>query len=206
MSGSHSTVFLLDDEPGMLNALTRLLKAEGFTVQAFSSANTFLESYRPETPGCLVLDVAMPELNGLELQERLTRSGILVPIVFLTGHGDIPSSVQAIKAGAVDFLTKPVKDADFLRAVRAALQRAAEQRDLISETAELQQRYSSLTPRESEVMTHVVAGQLNKQIAADLGIGEHTIKVHRARVMEKMGVESLADLVRAAERLGLAKK
>jgi FixJ family two-component response regulator len=205
MSGNHSTVFLLDDEPGMLKALTRLLKAEGFTVQAFTSAKAFLESYRPETLSCLVLDVAMPELNGLELQERLTRSGVLVPIVFLTGHGDIPMSVQAIKAGAMDFLTKPVKDSDLLRAVRAALQRAAEQRELISEIASLRRRYSNLTPRETEVMTRVVAGQLNKQIAADLGTGEHTIKVHRARVMEKMGVESLADLVRAAERLGQGK-
>jgi len=202
MNASHSTVFLLDDEPGMLKALARLLKAEGFTVQAFTSAKTFLESYRPETLGCLVLDVAMPELNGLELQQHLTRSGFLLPIVFLTGHGDIPMSVQAIKAGAVDFLTKPVKDADLLRAVRAALQRAVEQRDLISEIALLRRRYASLTPRESEVMAHVVAGQLNKQVAGELGIGEHTIKIHRARVMEKMGVESLADLVRAAERLG----
>jgi FixJ family two-component response regulator len=201
-----STVFLLDDEPGMLKALTRLLKAEGFRVQAFTSAKTFLESYHPEVLGCLVLDVAMPELNGLELQQRLTQSGLLVPIVFLTGHGDIPMSVQAIKAGAVDFLTKPVKDADLVRAVRAALQRAAEQRELISELALLRQRYASLTPRECEVMAHVVSGQLNKQIADDLGIGEHTIKVHRARVMEKMDFESLADLVRAAERLGLEKK
>ena len=201
-----ATVFLLDDEPGMLKALRRLLKAEGFTVRAFTSAKTFLESFRPEALGCLVLDVSMPELNGLELQERLTRSGLLVPIVFLTGHGDIPMSVQAIKAGAVDFLTKPVKDADLLRAVRAALQRAAEQRELISEIALLRQRYASLTPREREVMEHVVAGQLNKQIAADLGTGEHTIKVHRARVMEKMAVQSLADLVRAAQRLGVGKK
>jgi FixJ family two-component response regulator len=147
----------------------------------------------------------MPELNGLELQEHLTRSGLLVPIVFLTGHGDIPMSVQAIKAGAVDFLTKPVKDKDLLRAVRAALQRAAEQRELIAEIASLRERYASLTPREAEVMAHVVAGQLNKQVADDLDIGEHTIKIHRGRVMQKMGVESLADLVRAGERLGLGK-
>ena len=205
MKGNDTTVFVLDDEPGMLKALTRLLKAEGFTVQSFTSPKAFLESYHPETLSCLVLDVAMPELNGLELQQRLTRSGVLVPIVFLTGHGDIPMSVQAIKAGAVDFLTKPVDDTDLLRAVRAALHRAAEQRDLTSETALLRQRYNSLTPRESEVMAHVVAGRLNKQIAADLGTGEHTIKIHRARAMQKMGVESLADLVRAAERLGLGK-
>ena len=203
MTAHNGTVFLLDDEPGMLKALTRLLKAEGFTVRAFTSAKTFLESYQPGAPHCLVLDLAMPKIDGLELQQRLTRTGVLLPIVFLTGHGDIPMSVRAIKAGALDFLTKPVNDADLLRAVHAALQRAAEQRDLISEVASLRQRYSSLTPRECEVMAHVVGGQLNKQVAADLGIGEHTIKVHRARVMEKMGVESLADLVRAAERLGL---
>jgi len=201
-----ATVFLLDDEPGMLKALTRLLKAEGFTVRGFTDAKTFLESYRAEELSCLVLDVAMPELNGLELQQRLTHMGVLLPIVFLTGHGDIPMSVQAIKAGAVDFLTKPVKDDDLLRAVRAALKRAADQRDLISEAASLQQRYSLLTPREREVMEHVVAGQLNKQVAADLGTGEQNIKMHRARVMEKMGVESLADLVRAAERLGVGGK
>ena len=189
----------------MLKALSRLLKAEGFNVRAFTSAKAFLEWYHPEALSCLVLDVAMPELNGLELQQRLTRSGILLPIVFLTGHGDVPMSVQAIKAGASDFLTKPVKDVDLLRAVRAALQRAAEQRESIAEAALLHQRYSSLTPRERAVMAHVVAGELNKQVAYALGIGEHTIKVHRSRVMEKMGVESLADLVRAAERLGIGK-
>lgn len=205
MSGLGGTVFLLDDEPGMLKALARLLKTEGFTVRAFTSAKAFTESYRQEEISCLVLDVAMPELNGLKLQQRLTRAGVLLPIVFLTGHGDIPMSVQAIKAGAVDFLTKPVNAIDLIRAVRAALQRAAAQRDAAAELALLRQRYSSLTPRECEVMTHVVAGQLNKQIAGELNIGEHTVKVHRARVMEKMGVESLADLVRAAERLGLGR-
>ena len=206
MSATGGTVFLVDDEPGMLKALARLLEAEGFTVRAFTSAKTFLESYHAEALGCVVLDVAMPELDGLELQQRLTQSGVLLPIVFLTGHGDIPTSVRAIKAGALDFLTKPVKDADLLRAVRAALQRAAEQRELIRETALLHQRYSGLTPREREIMAHVVAGELNKQVADALGIGEHTVKVHRSRIMEKMGVPSLADLVRAAERLGLGKK
>lgn len=206
MSATGGTVFLVDDEPGMLKALTRLLEAEGFTVRAFTSAKTFLESYHAEALGCVVLDVAMPELDGMELQQRLTQSGVLLPIVFLTGHGDIPISVRAIKAGALDFLTKPVKDVDLLRAVRAALQRAAEQRELIRETALLHQRYSGLTPREREVMAHVVAGELNKQVADALGIGEHTVKVHRSHIMEKMGVPSLADLVRAAERLGLGKK
>ncbi len=168
MSAMPGTVFLLDDDPGMLKALVRLLKAEGFAVQGFTSAKTFLDSYCAEDLSCLVLDVAMPEIDGLELQQRLTRAGLLVPIVFLTGHGDIPMSVQAIKAGAVDFLTKPVNDTRLLSAVRAALKRAVEQRDLISETAMLRQRYSSLTPRERDVMEHVVSGQLNKQIAGEL--------------------------------------
>jgi FixJ family two-component response regulator len=206
VSATSGTVFLVDDEPGMLKALARLLEAEGFTVRAFTSAKTFLASYHTEAVGCVVLDVAMPELDGLELQQRLTQSGVLLPIVFLTGHGDIPMSVRAIKAGALDFLTKPVKDIDLLRAVRAALQRAAEQRELIRETALLHQHYSSLTPREREVMAHVVAGELNKQVADALGIGEHTVKVHRSRIMEKMGVPSLADLVRATERLGLGNR
>ncbi len=202
MSAQHGTVFLVDDEPGMLKALTRLLRAEGFSVRGFTSAKTFLESYRAEELSCLVLDVAMPELNDLELQQQLAHAGVLLPIVFLTGRGDIPMTVQAVKAGAVDFLTKPVDDKTLLRAVRAALKRAAEQRELIAEVALLRQLHSLLTPREREVMQHVVAGKLNKQIAADLGTGEHTVKVHRSRVMEKMQVESLADLVRIAERLG----
>lgn len=201
-SAPPHTVFLVDDEPGMLKALTRLLEAEGFTVCSFTSAKMFIDAYRPEAPSCLVLDVAMPELDGLELQQRLTRAGVLLPIVFLTGHGDIPMSVRAIKAGAVDFLTKPVKDTDLLGAVRRALQRAVEQHDRVLEMALLSQRYSTLTPRERQVMAHIVDGELNKQVAADLGIGEHTIKVHRARVMQKMGALSLADLVRAADRLG----
>jgi FixJ family two-component response regulator len=206
MTAAAGTVFLLDDEPGMVKAITRLLRAEGFTVRGFTTAKAFLEGYRAEELGCLVLDVAMPGLNGLELQERLTHDGILLPIVFLTGHGDIPMSVQAIKAGAVDFLTKPVNDASLLRAVRAALQRAADERDVMVELAVLYQRYATLTPRERQVMAHVVAGRLNKQIAGDLGTGEKTIKVHRARVMDKMGVTSLADLVRAGERLGSGKR
>ncbi len=205
MNTALETVFVLDDEPGMVKALTRLLQVEGFAVQGFTSAKTFLESYRAEEVSCLVLDVTMPEINGLELQEWLTRSGSLLPIVFLTGNGDIPMTVQAIKAGAADFLTKPVDDKSLLSAVRSALQRAGEQHEFIAETARLRQRYSSLTPRERDVMGHVIAGQLNKQIAYDLGTGEQTIKVHRHRVMEKMGAGSVADLVRASERLGLGK-
>ena len=151
------------------------------------------------------MDVAMPELDGLELQRRLTHHGILIPIVFLTGHGDIPMSVCAIKAGAADFLTKPVEDATLVRAVRAALRLAATRWQTIAQSVALAGRLARLTPREREVMEHVVAGQLNKQIAADLGTGEKNIKFHRAHIMRKMGVESLAALVRAAERLGIGK-
>ena len=202
---TKGTVYLLDDEPKMVKALTRLLTAEDFTVHGFTSVENFLDGGRSDEPSCLVLDVAMPELSGLDLQQRLAQDGILLPIVFLTGRGDIPMSVQAIKAGAVDFLTKPVQDADLLRAVNAALERAAEQREAITEMASLRQRLANLTPREREVMEHVVAGRLNKQIAAELGIGEHTIKVHRSRVKKKMAVQSVAELVRAAARLGVGK-
>jgi FixJ family two-component response regulator len=205
MMTEGEVVYVVDDEAGMRKALTRLLRAEGFEVRAFPSARDFLAAYRVEETACIVLDVSMPELDGIELQRRLTHAGVLVPIVFLTGHDDIPTSVRAIKAGAVDFLTKPVNDADLLRAVRAALQQGASQKAEHASTAALAARFASLTPREREVMVHVVDGKLNKQIAADLGISEQTIKVHRGRVMEKMGVESLADLVRAAERLGVGK-
>ncbi len=199
---SNPKVYLLDDEPGMVKAVTRLLRARGFEVEGFTTAASFLAAYRPGSESCLILDVAMPELDGLQLQRRLTYKGILLPIVFLTGHGDIPMSVRAMKAGAVDFLTKPVKDVDLLRAVRAALARAAEQR----EAATISARLTLLTPREREVMAHVVAGKLNKQIAFDLGTGEQTIKIHRGRMMHKMGLESVADLVRIAEKLGIGRK
>jgi FixJ family two-component response regulator len=194
-------VYLLDDEPGMVKAATRLLRARGFEVEGFTSAAGFLRAYRPGSDSCLILDVAMPGLDGLRLQRRLTHNGILLPIVFLTGHGDIPMSVRAMKAGAVDFLTKPVKDVDLLRAVSAALARAAEQR----EAAAISARLTLLTPREREVMEHVIAGKLNKQIASDLGTGEQNIKIHRGRMMHKMGLESVADLVRIAEKLGIGR-
>ena len=202
MSDPIRLVYLLDDEPGMVKAITRLLRTQGFEVQGFTSAARFLEAYTPGSDSCLVLDVAMPELDGLRLQRRLTHNGILLPIVFLTGHGDIPMSVRAMKAGAVDFLTKPVKDTDLLRAVGAALARAADQR----ETATASARLTRLTPREREVMKHVIAGKLNKQIASDLGTGEQNIKIHRGRMMHKMGLESVADLVRIAEKIGIGRK
>jgi FixJ family two-component response regulator len=200
------TVYVLDDEREMVKALTRLLRAKRFEVRGFTSVRAFLEAGRPEGTACLVLDVAMPELDGLELQRHLTRQGILIPIIFLTGHGDIPMSVRAIKAGATDFLTKPVDAALLIQAVRTALQAAETRRREIAETEALAARMAGLTPREREVMEHVVAGELNKQIAAELGTGEQNIKLHRAHIMKKMGVQSLAELVRAAERLGVGKR
>ncbi len=205
MSNPDGIVYLLDDEPEMVKALARLLRAKRFEVRGFTSVSVFLEAFRPDHKACLVLDVAMPELDGLELQRRLTHQGILIPIILLTGHGDIPMSVRAVKAGATDFLTKPVDALTLVRAVRAALEHGKNRRQQIAETAALAALLATLTPREREVMEHVVAGQLNKQIAADLGTGEQNIKLHRAHVMQKMGVESLADLVRAAERLGVGK-
>jgi FixJ family two-component response regulator len=203
MSAPSGIVYLLDDDPEMVKALTRLLRARRFDVRGFTSVPGFLEAFRNQDTACLVLDVTMPELDGLELQRRLTHQGILIPIIFLTGHGDIPTSVRAIKAGAADFLTKPVDAAVLVQAVRTALQTAETQRQTIAETEALAARLASLTPREREVMEHVVSGKLNKQIAADLGTGEQNIKLHRGHIMQKMGVGSLADLVRAAERLGV---
>ena len=198
-------VYVLDDEPEMVKALTRLLRVKRFDVRGFTSVSAFLDAWRPDDIGCLVLDVAMPGLDGLELQRHLAHRGIAIPIVFLTGHGDIPMSVRAIKAGATDFLTKPVDAAALVQAVRNALEMAEARRSEMAETAALAVRLATLTPREREVMEHVVAGQLNKQVAADLGTGEQNIKVHRRHVMAKMGVQSLADLVRAAERLGVGR-
>ena len=206
MSTPSGIVYLLDDEPEMVKALTRLLRAKQFEVRSFTSVRAFLEASRPPATACLVLDVAMPELDGLELQRRLNHQGILIPIIFLTGHGDIPLAVRAIKAGATDFLGKPVDAARLISAVCAALRLAEIRRQQIAESATLAARFATLTPREREVMSRVAAGMLNKQIAADLGTGEQAIKFHRAHIMEKMGVESLADLVRAAERLASGKQ
>jgi FixJ family two-component response regulator len=206
MNPTAGIVYLLDDEPEMVKAISRLLRAKRFDVRGFSSVNAFLEACQPEGPACLVLDVSMPELDGLELQRRLTRQGILIPIVFLTGHGDIPMSVRAIKAGATDFLTKPVDAALLIPAVSAALQVARSRWKDDAEVKALEEQEAALTAREREVMRHVVAGELNKQIALALGTGEQNIKQHRANIMKKMGVESVADLVRVTERLGLTRR
>jgi FixJ family two-component response regulator len=200
------TVFVVDDDTAVLKSLSRLLRSAGLAVATFSSPRDFLDRHDPNTPGCLVLDVAMPGLNGLELQQALKARGPDPAIIFLTGHGDIPMSVNAMKRGAVDFLTKPVNDDDLLKAIRVAIEKDRLQRQADAEVTEIQQRLATLTPREREVMHHVISGHLNKQTAADLGTVEKTIKVHRARVMEKMKVHSVAELVHLAERAGFAAK
>lgn len=206
MSQPAPTVFIVDDEPAVRKSLSRLVRSANLNTASFGSAREFLEQHDPRAPGCLVLDVAMPGLNGLELQTALSAKGSVLPIIFLTGHGDIPMSVQAMKRGALDFLTKPVNDEDLLKAIHAALERNRLARLDRAELDELEARYNSLTPREREVLLHVVSGQLNKQVASDLGTVEKTIKVHRARVMAKMKAQSLAGLVHFAERLSLVKK
>ena len=197
------TVYLLDDEPSMLKALSRVLRAHGFDVMTFEKADDFFEHERPPGLACLILDLAMPGLDGLEVQQRLAEMHDRIPIVFLTGHGDIPTSVRAIKAGADDFLSKPVKGDDLVSAVNSALNRAKIQQAEDLEIASLRKRLEQLTPRQREVFQYVIAGKMNKIIAADLGTGEQNIKVHRRRVMRKMGVKSVAELVRTAERLGI---
>ena len=202
MSEQQPIVFVVDDDDEVLASLDRLIRSAGFTVKTFTSATQFLESERPDVPGCLVLDVKLPGLGGLDLQRRLADSDLAIPIVFITGHGDIPMSVRAIKAGAVEFLTKPFRDQDLLDAINQAIELDRTTREWKSGIAKLRDRYETLTPREQEVMQLVVAGMLNKQIALELGTSEITIKVHRGQVMQKMQANSLADLVRISERLG----
>lgn len=199
---NEATIHLVDDDAGLRKALSRLLRAEGYDIRAFACAADFLAACHADEIDCLLLDVSMPDLDGLELQRRLVRSGATIPIVFLTGHGDIPMSVRAVKAGAVDFLTKPVDESALLLAVRTALADAAAARRDREESTRAAARFSRLTRREREVMNGVVAGKPNKIIAAELGTCEQTVKVHRGRVMEKMGADSLADLVRIADRIG----
>ena len=196
------TVFLIDDDAPVRDALSRLLRAHRFAVAAFASPKEFLEHYNPDTPGCLVLDIKMRG-NGFGLQRTLREKGFSPPIIFLTGHGDVSKSVQALKGGAVDFLTKPVNDEDLLAAVRVAIEKDHTLRQKQTEVSEIRARLSALTPREREVLQHVVAGKLNKQIASELGITEATIKMHRARVMAKMKVQGVAVLVRLAELCGI---
>ncbi len=201
---SRPIVHVVDDDPSFLRAVSRRLRLAGMQVMAFSSVADFLASLGVEVPGCVVLDLNMPEMDGLKLQEALLQSKDPSPVIFLTGQGDIPKSVRAMKQGAVDFLTKPVQGPDLLSAVNRALAVAAKGREARREKGTWQDRYESLTPREREVCALVVRGLLNKQIAYELGTSERTIKAHRAKVMEKMRVDSLAELVRAAERFGEA--
>jgi FixJ family two-component response regulator len=204
MSALDCIVFVVDDDRLVRESLEDLFNSAGFTVRTFGSASEFIRSGRPDVAACLILDVQLPDRSGLDLQTELLRSGIEIPIVFLTGHGDIPMSVRAMKAGAVEFLTKPFRREPLFDAVREALARDGEDRKQRSETLELQSRLDTLTPRERQVFALVVTGLLNKQIAGELGITDLTIKVHRGRVMRKMCAGSLADLVRMAEKLKIS--
>ena len=206
MAEAQVIVFVVDDDASVREALVSLIKSAGLRVEAFASAREFLNQTRADAPSCLVLDVQLPDVSGLDLQRLMSVGNIEMPIVFITGHGDIPMTVSAMKGGAVEFLTKPFADADVLGAIHQGIARDRELRVQRAEIADLNTRYASLTPREKEVMDRVVAGFLNKQIAADLGTREVTVKVQRGQVMHKMQAESLADLVRMAVRLGISAK
>ena len=200
MNERSPTVFVVDDDAAVRKAVARLPHSVRIEAAVFASPVEFLAAYDPDIPGCLLLDLEMPDLNGLELQQALTERGGALPIIFLSAHGDVPLSVQAMKAGASDFLTKPVRDQVLRAALRAAFEKDRVARLVRAELTGIEARLATLMPHEHELLERVIAGQLNKQIAGDLGTGEHTIKVHRARVMEKMKVESLAELVRLVER------
>jgi RNA polymerase sigma factor (sigma-70 family) len=196
-------IFVIDDDPSVRSSLKFLLSTVGLQAETFDSADTFLHKKRPDVPSCLVLDVRLPGVSGIDFQRELAARNICIPIVFLTGHGDIPMSVRAMKAGAVEFLTKPFRDQDLLDAVRIALDRDRTRRELEAEMADIRRCFESLTSREQEVVSMVVAGMLNKQIAAELGTAESTVKVQRSRAMEKMKAESLAHLVKMMQKIQL---
>jgi FixJ family two-component response regulator len=204
MGETESIVFIIDDDPLYRASAERLVRSVGFSVLGFESARDFLSSRRPSVPSCLVLDVRLPGLSGLDLQRELADAGVHIPIIFVTGHGDIPMSVQAMKAGAVEFLTKPFRDQDLLDAIRHAIARDRIARRQHARNVDLRKRYELLSPREREVFKCVVSGMLNKQIADELGTTERTIKFHRGHIMQKMQGNSLADLVRMAEALGIS--
>jgi FixJ family two-component response regulator len=203
MSGAQATVFVVDDDASVRRALARLIRSAGWNVEAFASAKAFLERMPHSETGCVVLDVRMPDMTGPELYDRLSERGHPFSVVFLTGHGEVPTSVQAMKKGAVDFLLKPVDDAILLQAIRVAVERHAAERAKEAQRQEIRARLARLSPREREVMEHVILGRMNKRIAADLGISEKTVKAHRGQVMEKMAVRSVAELVRICEAAGI---
>jgi FixJ family two-component response regulator len=198
------TTFLVDDDPGVLKALSRLIRTAGYESRGYLSPQDFLRDHDPSVPGCAILDLTMPDIDGLELQQKLSEDSIERPIIFLTGNADVPASVRAMKAGAVDFLIKPVKREDLLTAIARAEERDAQVRQNRSELQTIEDKLGKLTPREREVLEHVIDGKLNKQIAAALGTVEKTVKVHRGRMMAKLGIRSVAELVRLAGRAGIA--
>lgn len=200
---SNAIIAIVDDDPWARDGLETLIRSAGWRAETFASAQEFLACPGHKRPMCLVLDLQMPGLSGLDLQKRMADIGLETPIIFLTGHGDIPASVQAVKAGAVEFLTKPVDENKLLRAIQEAAERDRQRRQQHAETRELRSRYDSLTPREQEVLRQVISGLLNKQIAAELNITEFTVKFHRGHIMRKMHADSLAELVRMAESLGI---
>jgi FixJ family two-component response regulator len=203
MAEAEPIVFVIDDDPSVRRAIRRLIGSVGLQVELFGSAKEFLHSRRPDAPSCLVLDIRLPGISGLDFQRELAVANVHIPIIFITAHGDIPMTVRAMKAGAVEFLTKPFHDQDLLDAIHVALERDRAKRKQEAEIAILRQRWESLTPREREVLPLVVSGLLNKQIAGEIGTSETTVKVHRGQLMRKMGADSLAELVRLAERIGI---
>lgn len=200
---SEPIVFIIDDDPSVRKAISRLVNASGMATEEFESARDFLSSNRLEGPGCIILDVQMPEMTGPELQEELSRREYIMPVIFLSAHGDVPITAKAMKKGAIDFLTKPVDANELIEAVQISLKKDRENRHEMAEIVAITEKTQLLSPREYEVMTYVITGRLNKQIAYDLSISEETVKIHRGRVMHKLGIVSVAELVRLCEKIGI---